>query len=85
MRFELYGTARLRAGCGVFEIRADRLGSALVSLARECPSLDGEVIVGEAVRRSFLISLNGESFISDPETRLKDGDSLILISADAGG
>ena len=38
-----------------------------------------------AIQEAFKLSLNGERFVSDPETSLIDGDVLLLLSADVGG
>ena len=34
---------------------------------------------------TYLASLNGDRFVSDPDTRLAEGDVLLLLAADAGG
>ena len=56
------------------------------ALAERCPVSGG---VGDrrglASIRAFRLSLNGERFVSDPETPLGRDDRLLLISADAGG
>lgn len=85
MKIELYGTARLRAGKAEVALSAGSLGAALADLAAACPSLSGSVVIGEAIHPAFRLSLNGERFVSDPDTPLREGDCLLLISADAGG
>ena len=39
----------------------------------------------ELLHAVYKLSLNGERFVSDPETPLADGDVLLLLSADVGG
>lgn len=85
MTFELYGTARLRAGIAKVSIPAGSVGRALEQLAASCPALAGPVVVGESVHPAFLLSLNGDRFVSDPATPLSNDDCLLLLSADAGG
>jgi molybdopterin converting factor small subunit len=82
---EFYGIPRLRAGTAVVQLEASTVGEALHALGRMCPSLEGSVLSGGSVHEVCKISLNGERFISDPSTHLRDGDTLLLLSADAGG
>ncbi len=85
MTIELFGTARLRAGLARLEVASDTLGGAISALTRACPSLVGPVIVGGSLHPAYRLSLNGDRFVTEPETPLVDGDCLLLISADAGG
>lgn len=85
MTIELYGTARLRAGVGEVTVRAGSLGRALADLAAACPALAGSVVIGRGVHPAYRLSLNGERFVSAPETPLGEDDRLILLSADVGG
>ena len=86
VRIELYGIARARAGVASVEIEADTLAGALRGLAAAVPGLRGEVLDdGGGLTRHFVASLNGERFVSDPETPLRSGDALLLLSSQAGG
>jgi sulfur-carrier protein len=82
---ELFGVPRLRAGTGQVAIAASTLSAALSELGQACPALDGSVIQGERVHPAYRLCLNGNRFVSDPETPLSEGDVLILLSADVGG
>ncbi len=82
---ELYGVCRLRAGVGKVAVHAATLSDALDGLSLACPSLDGPVVTRGRVHPAFRLSLNGERFVSDPETPLAAGDVLLLLSADVGG
>jgi sulfur-carrier protein len=84
MRVELLGVPRARAGVAELELRADTLGELLVALAVRFPSL-GELITADRLRPSVVANLNGDRFISDPRTQLSEGDSVLILSADAGG
>jgi molybdopterin-guanine dinucleotide biosynthesis protein A len=87
---ELFGVARLKA-------RTDRvpltlpggatLGDALAALAEAIPALIGPVLTAD--RRSlisgFACNLNGTEFTHDMCTPIRSGDSLLILSSDAGG
>ena len=82
---ELFGIARARAGVAVATVRGVCLGEALADLATQCPGLVGECIDGRALRPGFTANLRGERFVRDPDTPLSDGDTLLLLTLDAGG
>jgi hypothetical protein len=82
---ELYGVCRLRAGVGKVAVNATTLSEALDELSLACPGLDGPVIGRGLVHPAFRLSLNGERFVSDPDTPLTENDVLLLLSADVGG
>ena len=82
---EFYGIPRLRAGTPVIRLQADTVGEALQELGRVCPALENLVLKESVLHRAYQLSLNGEQFITDPTMSLRDGDVLLLLSADAGG
>ena len=82
---ELFGTVRLRAGTGACTVEAATVGDALVALARAVPALDGSVIQSERLNSAFRLCINADRFVSDPATPLADGDTLLILAADAGG
>ena len=84
MRVEFFGIPRERAGTAEFELQAETLGQLLNLLAVQFPSLR-EVVQSGRLRSPFLASLNGDRFISDPATKLSESDSVLILSADAGG
>jgi len=84
MRVELLGLPRERAGVAELEVEADTLGQLLTALAVRFPSF-GELITADRLKSSFTANLNGDRFISDPRTRLGRDDSVLILSADAGG
>jgi molybdopterin converting factor small subunit len=83
--FELYGVARSRAGTDRIPVAGETIGAALAALEEACPSLSGSVIAGGRLSEHFRLSLNGRRFVSDPERRLREGDRLLILSAEAGG
>jgi len=84
MRVELLGIARERAGVAELELKADTLGQLLRALTIRCPEL-GDLIDRDRLQPSIVANLNGDRFVSDPHTPLRDGDSLLILSSDAGG
>ena len=82
---EFYGIPRLRAGTGSVALEAVTLGQALRELANVVPALDGSVLREGTIHPVYKLSLNGERFVTDPDTPLGNGDVLLLLSADAGG
>ncbi len=84
VRVEFLGISRERAGTPELEVEADTLGQLLAVLERRFPSFDG-VVNGGRLSSAFRANLNGDRFVSDPLTRLSAGDSLLILSADAGG
>ena len=90
MHVELLGIPRERAGVAELELEAVTLGQLLKALAVRFPSLRELVVVDGAdgadrLQPSFTANLNGDRFISDPRTRLEEDDSVLILSADAGG
>jgi len=82
---EFYGVPRLRAGTGLLHLEASTVGQALRELGRVCRALESSVLRPELLHAVYKLSLNGERFVSDPETPLTDGDVLLFLSADVGG
>jgi molybdopterin converting factor small subunit len=85
LEIELFGVARARAGRELVELEAGSLGEALEALERSCPELAPEVLSGGALAAGYLASLNGDRFVTDPSTPLREGDRLLILSAQAGG
>ena len=84
MRVEFFGVSRQRAGISELEIEAETLGQVLEALAHRIPSLREFIEVGR-LHPSLTASLNGDLFVSDPQTRLAKNDCVFILSADAGG
>lgn len=82
---ELFGIPRLRAGITRVDATGKTLGEVFCELAERFPSLGETCICGRHLREGFSANLRGERFVSDPDTILEDGDSILLLSTDAGG
>jgi molybdopterin converting factor small subunit len=84
MYVEFLGIPRERAGLSDVEVEAETLGQLWGTLAARFPGLR-ELITEQGLHRSIAANLNGDEFVSDPDTRLDRDDHVLLISADAGG
>ena len=80
MQVEFFGVPRERAGVSRLDVQAATLGQLLEALAARIPTLGTD-----RLHPSFVASLNGDRFISDPATPLGENDSVLILSADAGG
>jgi molybdopterin-guanine dinucleotide biosynthesis protein A/molybdopterin converting factor small subunit len=87
---ELFGVAQLLAGTK--EIALDlpgeaTLGEALAALAVRLPVLVGRVVHLDRRRLldGYACSLNALGIVRDPDTRIANGDSIVVLAADAGG
>lgn len=82
---ELYGIPRVRAGVDRVHAEGNSLGDVLHSLGSLYPDLAQACIDGNRLKSGFTANLHGERFISAPETPLRQGDTILLMSLDAGG
>lgn len=81
---ELYGVPRLRAGREAVDVEARSIGEALERLVEVCPKLES-VAEGGRLRPHYIVAVNGVQLTADAGHPLRDGDTLVLIAADAGG
>jgi molybdopterin converting factor small subunit len=84
MYVEFLGIPRERSGISELEIEADTLGQLLGALAQRFPAFDGLIAAGR-LHPSIVANLNGDEFVTDPQTRLADDDHLLILSSDVGG
>lgn len=82
---ELFGIARARAGVAQTTALGDCLGDVLADLAVRFPALAETCIDGRRLRPNFTANLGGQRFVTAPETPLQPGDTVLLLSLDAGG
>jgi molybdopterin converting factor small subunit len=82
---EFYGIPRRRAGRSELIVTARTIGDVLSAVERACPRLAGLVQPGGGLASDFLLSVNGREFAADGQRRVKPGERLLLLSADAGG
>lgn len=85
IRIEFYGIPRRRAGIESIEVEAADLGSALRQLAVRLPEFARACLSGDRLQAGYLANINGRLFATDPSTLLEPGDTVLILSADAGG
>jgi molybdopterin converting factor small subunit len=89
IRVEFFGIARQRTQRGelTLELGAGEvsLGDVLSALTGRLPALGQEFIRGGRLHESLTANLDGKRFVSDPATPIRDGQCLLILSADAGG
>jgi molybdopterin converting factor small subunit len=82
---EFFGIPRARAGLAQTSAVGSNLGDVLSDLAGKFPQLAETCIEGRSLRAGFIVSLGAERFVTSPETPLCEGDTVLLLSLDAGG
>ncbi len=87
---ELFGPARLLVGVRELTVEVGEvptLRSVALALAERCPALVGPVVSLERQYLSdgYIFNLNGRDFVTRPETAVRPGDRLLLLSNAAGG
>ena len=90
IQVELFGMARLAARRNRVQVRvpADAgTGHLAAALAEACPDLLDDVVLEDrsGLQKSYAVNLNGKSFVSGRRLGLKDGDTLLVFSSQAGG
>ena len=82
---ELFGIPRARAGIAQTVATGCNLGDVLADLGSRFPPLAETCFDGRSLRPGFIVNLGAERFVSAPETPLREGDTVLLLSLDAGG
>lgn len=82
---ELFGIARARAGIAKTTSAGQSLGDVLADLAIRFPQLGETCIAGRSLRPGFTANLSGQRFVTDQNTLLAEGDTVLLLHLDAGG
>ncbi|MFQ5733722.1 MAG: MoaD/ThiS family protein, partial [Planctomycetaceae bacterium] len=67
------------------EIEAGSLREACLALERRFPELADDCLNDGALKAGYLANVNGAEFTTDPHRTLRDGDTLLILSADVGG
>jgi molybdopterin-guanine dinucleotide biosynthesis protein A/molybdopterin converting factor small subunit len=93
---ELFGVARLKAKTARVSLTLSAgadLGDALCALAEAVPALVGPVLTHDRHKLvqlvrlvpGFACNVNGQTFVRDMRTAVQAGDSILILSSDAGG
>ena len=85
VKVELFGIPRARAGLAQTMSSGHDLGDILADMASRFPELAVNCIQGRYLKPGFTANLSGHRFVTDPDTLLHDGDSVLILSLDAGG
>lgn len=82
---ELFGMPRARAGVKEVSVSASNVAEALSEIVKQSPQLADVFRADGSLAPHYLLSLDGQQFVSDLSHPLRSGDRLLLLSADAGG
>lgn len=82
---ELFGIPRKRAGVHCVDVDGGNLREVFQALDRVLPQLQGVCLDEGRLKPGYLANINGNTFVTDEKTPLVDGDSVLILSADAGG
>jgi molybdopterin converting factor small subunit len=85
IRVEFFGIPRQRAGVASTVAAGARLGEVFAGLEGQFPQLAKSCFRNGLLRPGYIANLNGQRFVTDPKTPLNPGDSLLILTADAGG
>lgn len=85
VRVEFYGSTRLITGVSVCEIACDFYHDLVTGLELKYPALTNQVIFDGRLHRAFRLVRNGSEFIDNFDGSPADGDTILLMNADAGG
>jgi molybdopterin converting factor small subunit len=89
IHIEFYGIARQRAGTSGLSVMegqtAARLAEILAELSRRLPAWADACLDRGQLRQGFVASVDGDRFVNDPDTIVGAGQSLLILSSDAGG
>ena len=85
IKVELFEMARRIAGVAEIEVEGATLRDVLAAVRAAYPALDPDVIRGDILAPHWRAGLNGRDWIDDPDQVLSEGDTVLLISALAGG
>jgi sulfur-carrier protein len=88
---EFFGIPRQRAGLAVLEVSLPdcegfaTLADILKVLAAELPGFARDCVMENRLREGYIANVSGQRFIADPAAKITQGDTLLILSADAGG
>jgi molybdopterin converting factor small subunit len=82
---EFFGVPRQRAGRAELAVTAASVADLLAAVECACPGLKGLVRPDGRLAPHYLLSVDGQRFVTDAAEPLAPGSRLLLLSADAGG
>jgi hypothetical protein len=89
LRVEFYGIARQRAGVDHLDLQLPAgqapLADVLQAVGHQVPGFAGDCLHDGRLHPSLTANLDGEQFVASPTAIIREGQSLLILSADAGG
>ena len=89
VRVEFYGIVRQRVGTSYCELEmADGplcLSQILRRLEQQYPALASDCLQNGRLCTGYVANLDGQEFVMDPATPVRPGQTVLILSADAGG
>jgi len=82
IRVELFGLPRERTGYAVLTARGQTLGEVLDHIAALNSRFAMACLDGTHLRDGLLANVNGRQFTTDTNYPLRDGDAVLILSAD---
>ena len=82
---ELYGIPRQKVGAAQVAAEGATLGEVLADLEARYPALAESCIHQGRLAKEYAANLSGDRFVTDPNTPIESGATLLILSADAGG
>jgi molybdopterin converting factor small subunit len=82
---EFFGIPRQRAGRAELAVAAGTVSELLASVEQSCPGLKGLRQADGRLSPHYLLSIDGQQFVTDLRQEVRPGERLLLLSADAGG
>ncbi|MFT5524176.1 MAG: hypothetical protein ACI9G1_001621 [Pirellulaceae bacterium] len=88
IKVEFFGVPRQRAGVAQIEIPCESsvsLAFVLLELESQLPELAAECFRDGRLSDGYIASLDGRQFVVDAALQVHPGQSLLIMSSDAGG
>ena len=82
---EFFGVPRHRAGRAELRVAAGTVAEVLARIGCACPGLTGLTRADGRLAPHYLLSVDGQRFVTDLREEIRGGERLLLLSADAGG
>ncbi|HYT93048.1 MAG TPA: MoaD/ThiS family protein [Gemmataceae bacterium] len=82
---EFFGVPRQRAGRAELVVEGANVAELLAAVEHACPGLKGLVRPDGRLPLHYLLSIDGQRFVTDMAEALPPGTRILLLSADAGG
>lgn len=82
---EFYGIPRHRAGLAEVTVAAGTLAEVLNRVSSHCTGLGDLFEADGSLNRQYLLSIDGNVFVTDLHRPIDAAERLLLLSADAGG